>query len=570
MIDRAIEYAKSVVDGKQVAGKLVIKACQRFLDDLKRQQSDDFPFYYSQTYAHKVIKFVESLPQTNGDPLELEPFEVFILANIYGWRQKDDDSLRFNRILLSEARKNGKSFLLAAIGVVSLLMEKQPARNRQVLFTANSSQQAHLAFDIMSDQLENLRRNSDYLRRRVKINKQRVTDKETGSFAVPLSTDTHSTDGYNPTLGVVDEYHQAKDDTILNALKSGMIQQDNGILAIISTAGFNLNSPFKSEWDYAADILNGKVNNDRYFAVMYCLDSKEELTNPDMWIKANPLMSNPKIAKTMREQIQNDLDVAMKQHNVNNVLVKNMNMFVQQNEASYISEQDWQHGLIDQAPNIDGKDVYIGADLSKSRDLTAISWLVPLEDGKFYADSHAFVSQYGGIVTKSKRDGIDYQAAAKRGECSISSLESGLIDYDSVFDFVMKFVGKHNLNVKFLVFDPYKWADLVNRFEEAGLPQLQLTQSYKNLSIPIGKFKEELIKGNVLHTSNKMLAYNVSNAILKYNFNGQALLDKTKKQNKIDCLAALIDAWAAGYDYFNQQTINQKLNDYYSSPAFLN
>ena len=348
-----------------------------------------------------------------------------------------------------------------------------------------------------------------------------------------------------------------------------MIQQDNGILAIISTAGFNLNSPFKKEWDYAADILKRKYINDRYFAVMYCLDNKDEVMNQDMWIKANPLMSNPKIARTMKEQIQNDLDVAVKQSNLNNVLVKNMNMFVQQNEASYISEQDWQHGLIDQAPNIDGKDVYIGADLSKSRDLTAISWLVPLEDGKFYADSHAFVSQYGGIVTKSKRDGIDYQAAAQRGECSISSLESGLIDYDSVFDYVMKFVGKHNLNVKYLVFDPYKWADLVNRFEEAGLPQLQLTQSYKNLSIPIGKFKEELVKGNILHTSNKMLAYNVSNAVLKYNFNGQALLDKTKKQNKIDCLAALIDAWAAGYDYFTKMEEAQRTARYYETATNL-
>lgn len=199
-MDRAIQYANSVVKGELVAGKLVTHACQRFLDDMKKQKTDDFPYYYSETYAGKVIKFVESLPQTNGEPLKLEPFEVFILSNIYGWRQVDDNSLRFNRILLSEARKNGKSFLLAAIGVVSLLMEKQPARNRQILFTANSSQQAHLAFDIMSDQLENLRRNSKYLRQRVKINKQRVTDKKTGSFAIPLSTDTHSTDGYNPTL----------------------------------------------------------------------------------------------------------------------------------------------------------------------------------------------------------------------------------------------------------------------------------------------------------------------------------------------------------------------------------
>lgn len=568
MTDQAIEYAKSVVSGQQIAGKLVIKACQRFLDDMKRQEDDDFPYYYSQTYAQKVIRFVESLPQTNGDPLTLEPFEIFILSNIYGWRQVDDDSLRFNRILLSEARKNGKSFLLAAIGVVSLLMEKQPARNRQVLFTANSSAQAHLAFDILSDQLENLRHKSPYLLRRIKINKQRITDKKTGSFAVPLSTDRHSTDGYNPTLGVVDEYHQAKDDTILNALRSGMGQQENGILAIISTAGFNLNSPFKQEWDYAADILNSKAKNDRYFAVMYCLDSEKELFDQDKWIKANPLMSNPKIAKTMKEQIQNDLDVAAKQGNLNNILVKQMNMFVQQSEASFISTQDWSHGMVDEAPDIDNHDVYIGADLSKSRDLTAISWLVPLEDGQFFADSHAFTSTYGGIITKSKRDGIDYQAAAKRGECTISA-SGDVIDYQQVYDYVMRFVGDHNLNVKFLVFDPYKWSDLTNSFDRAGFPQFQLVQSYKNLSIPIGKFKEELLKDNVLHTNNRMLAYNASNAILKYNANGQALLDKTRKENKFDCLAALIDAWAVGYDYFTKKEDNKRRTEYYETATNL-
>lgn len=568
MTDQAIEYAKNVINGKQIAGKLVIKACQRFLYDLKKQNTNDFPYYYSEQYAQKVIRFIGSLPQTNGQPLTLEPFEAFILSNIYGWRQVDDNSLRFNRILLSEARKNGKSFLLAAIGVVSLLMEKQPARNRQVLFTANSSQQAHLAFDMLSDQLDNLRRRSPYLQQRLKINKQRITDVKTGSFAIPLSTDKHSTDGYNPTLGVVDEYHQAKDDTILNALKSGMTQQENGILAIISTAGFNLNSPFKQEWDYAADILNGKVKNDRYFAVMYSLDSKEELFDQEKWIKANPLMSNPKIGKTMKEQIQNDLDVAAKQGNLNNVLVKNANMFVQQSEASFISTQDWEHGTIEQAPDIQDHDVYIGADLSKSRDLTAISWLVPLENGKFFADSHAFTSTYGGITTKSKRDGIDYQAAAKRGECTISA-GGDVIDYQQVYDYVMRFVGDHNLNVKFLVFDPYKWSDLTNAFDRAGFPQFQLVQSYKNLSIPIGKFKEELLKDNVLHTNNKMLAYNVSNAILKYNSNGQALLDKTRKENKFDCLAALIDAWAVGYDYFTKKEDNKRRTEYYETATNL-
>ena len=568
MTDQAIEYAKSVVSGQQIAGKLVIKACQRFLDDMKRQEDDDFPFYYSQTYAQKVIRFVESLPQTNGDPLTLEPFEIFILSNIYGWRQVDDDSLRFNRVLFSEARKNGKSFLISCIAVISLLMEKTPRRNRQVLFTANSYKQALIPFSILSDQLTLLRKQSPYLRQRIKIGKQKITDQESNSFAVPLATDTSSLDGYQPILSCCDEVHESKNSAMINVLKSGMIQQKNGILALISTAGFDLNSPFKHEWDYAVDLLNGKVKNDRYFAIMYCLDSEKEAFDQDKWVKANPLMSNPKIAKTMKEQIQNDLDVAAKQGNLNNVLVKNFNCWRQQSEASFISTQDWSHGMVDEAPDIDNHDVYIGADLSKSRDLTAISWLVPLEDGRFFADSHAFTSTYGGITTKSKRDGIDYQAAAKRGECTISA-SGDVIDYQQVYDYVMRFVGDHNLNVKFLVFDPYKWSDLTNSFDRAGFPQFQLVQSYKNLSIPIGKFKEELLKDNVLHTNNRMLAYNVSNAILKYNANGQALLDKTRKENKFDCLAALIDAWAVGYDYFTKKEDNKRRTEYYETATNL-
>ncbi len=568
MNNRATEYAKKVVNGNQVAGKLVRLACQRFLDDLEKQGTEDFPYFYSDKYANKVIQFVESLPQTNGQPLVLEPYEVFMLSNIYGWRQCDDNSLRFNRILLSMARKNGKSFLLAAIGVVSLLMEKQPARNRQVLFTANSSQQAHLAFDIMCDQLNKLRSESKYLRHRITVNKQRATDIKTGSFAVPLSTDTHSTDGYNPTLGVVDEYHQAKNDAILNALKSGMIQQDNGILAIISTAGFNLHSPFKSEWDYAADVLNSKIKNDRYFAVMYCLDDPKEVFDQEKWIKANPLMSNKKIAKTMKEQIQNDLDVAVKQNNLNNVLVKNMNLFVQQNSNSYISLQDWERGRIESKPNIHGKDVYIGLDLSKRGDLTGVSWLIPVGDGKFYVDTKAFVGWYGGITQKSKSDGFDYAQAARRGECSLSTLEAGTVDYDAMWDWIMRFVGKYNLNVKALAYDPYNIRILEGKIERAGFKSVSVIQSRRNLSIPIRAFKDEVIKGNILHTDNKLMAFNVDNAVIRWNFNGQPLLDKVRGANKIDCLAALMDAYVVGMDYYKEQENTQRANDYYLSDEF--
>lgn len=563
----AVDYAQQVVDGEIVAGKLIKQAAKRFLDDLKRQGDDDFPFHFDSERAKKVVAFIEALPQTNGAPLKLEPFEVFILSNIYGWRQ-DDGSLRFNRVLISEARKNGKSFLLASIGVIALLMEKNPQRGRQILFTANSAQQAHLAFDIMADQLAAIRSKSPYVRHRVKIGKQRIDDLESNSFAIPLATDKHTTDGYNPTLGIVDEYHQARDDSILNALKSGMIQQDNGLLAIISTAGFNLHSPFKQEVDYVADILAGKIKNERYFAAIYSLDSPEELDNEDAWIKANPLMSNPKIAKTMADKIRNDIEVAKKNGSLNNVLVKNMNLFVQQSEDSFLTTQEWDIGRVEKAPDLYGRDAYIGVDLSKRGDLTAVSWLIPTGGGKFYVDSHAFVGTHGGLEQKSKTDGVDYQSLAQRGECSISTLDSGVIDYDSVFTYVKDYVDKHHLRVKYLCYDPWNWKELLGRFEKEGYPQFEVKQSRKDLAIPIKTLKEEVIKGNLLHTNNKLLSYHVANAIVKYDTWGNPLLDKTRNANKIDMIASLLTAFTVGMDYYNSEEANQAKNDYYTSKTF--
>lgn len=177
-MDRALEYADAVLSGKILACKNIKLACQRFKNELAKQSTKDFPYHYDSELAERIYKFVELLPTTAGKPLKLELFQCFILGNLYGWRLDSDDSRRFTRALLSFARKNGKTFLIACIGVVELLMEKEPARNRQILFTANGAKQAHLAFDMMTDQLNAIRGKSKYMRQRVKINKQRVTDLE--------------------------------------------------------------------------------------------------------------------------------------------------------------------------------------------------------------------------------------------------------------------------------------------------------------------------------------------------------------------------------------------------------
>lgn len=148
------EYCNKILSGKILAGKKVKQACRRHMNDLKRQRTKDFPYYFDNEIAEKAINFVGMLPTTDGKELHLELFQRFVIGSLYGWREVSTGYRRFNRAFISIARKNGKSFLISAIGAVALLMENVPARGRQILFTANSSKQAHLAFDQLQNGLK--------------------------------------------------------------------------------------------------------------------------------------------------------------------------------------------------------------------------------------------------------------------------------------------------------------------------------------------------------------------------------------------------------------------------------
>lgn len=568
MVDRTKEYCDAILNGKILAGKKVKQACQRHMNDLKRQRTKDFPYYFDNEQAEKAINFVGMLPTTDGKKLNLELFQSFVIGSLYGWREVDTGYRRFNRAFISIARKNGKSFLISAIGAVALLMEETPARGRQVLFTANSSKQAHLAFDQLQNGLKQVVSKSPYMRRRLKILNNEIVDLDSDSKAVPLATDTSSLDGYNPTLGIIDEYHKAKTREVYDVLKSGTIQQPNSLIAVISTSGLELNSPMHEDYEYLSKVLAGKEKAERYFALIYELDEDKEVFNRANWIKANPLMSNKLIAKTMTEQLQSDLDIAIKQNSLNPFLSKNMNVWKQASENSYISVDDWKIGKVKTEPDLNNREMYWGVDLSKSSDLTAVSWLVPIGENKFYVGSHAFVATKYGLDQKIKTDGIDYRARERAGECDITKSADGVIDYHQVFNYMREMVGKYNWTVQGVCFDPWSFDYLLTDFENAGYPLIEVRQGQKSLAIPTKRFKEELFKGNILHTKNKLLDYNVNNAILKYDSNNNPMIDKAKHSNRIDEIASIMDAFSAAYDYYDKQKGAKANNEFYKSSSF--
>ncbi|EME8138673.1 terminase large subunit [Enterococcus faecium] len=560
------EYIEKVLSGELVAPKKIIQACERHISDLERSKSDSFPYVFDEEQATKAIKFMQLLPATNGDKIDMLGFQKFIIGSLYGWRTKENDYRRFNRALISMARKNGKTYLVSGLGANALILEKEPAEGRQVLFTANSHKQAKLGYDMLSNSLRNVVKSSKFLRPQLKIMNSKIQHLPSNSFAMALASETSTLDGFGATVAIRDEAHENKDRKVENVLKSGMAQQKNGLLATISTAGLSLNVPLYEDYLLTNLILEGKEQADRYFIAIWELDDPEEIHDQEKWIKANPIFESEEIKKVMIPTIQDDVDLALKQNNLNAVLVKSFNLWRQASEDSYMSAEDWQATEVE-PQDITGKPVYIGVDLSKTDDLTSVSWIVPLDNGKLYCDSHSFVATKYGLQDKEKRDGLPYRELEKTGECSITQLESGIVDYDQVFEFIQDLIQENDLECLGIAYDPYNANSLISKSEKANYPMLEVRQGTITLNVPTRTFREQVYEGNIIHRKNTILTHAVNNAILKTDNNG-IQINKSKNSNKIDPIAALINAYVFAMDYFTATEGAKADNEFYTSEEF--
>lgn len=560
------DYIEKVLSGELVAPKKIIQACERHINDLERSKSDSFPYVFDEEQATKAIKFMQLLPATNGDKIDMLGFQKFIIGSLYGWRTKENDYRRFNRALISMARKNGKTYLVSGLGANALILEKEPAEGRQVLFTANSHKQAKLGYDMLSNSLRNVVKSSKFLRPQLKIMNSKIQHLPSNSFAMALASETSTLDGFGATVAIRDEAHENKDRKVENVLKSGMAQQKNGLLATISTAGLSLNVPLYEDYLLTNLILEGKEQADRYFIAIWELDDPEEIHDQEKWIKANPIFESEEIKKVMIPTIQDDVDLALKQNNLNSVLVKSFNLWKQASEDSYMSAEDWQATEVSNE-DITGKPVYIGVDLSKTDDLTSVSWIVPLDNGKLYCDSHSFVATKYGLQDKEKRDGLPYRELEKAGECSITQLESGIVDYDQVFQFIQDLIQENDLECMGICYDPYNANSLISKAEKANYPMLEVRQGTITLNVPTRTFREQVYEGNVIHNKNTILTHAVNNAILKTDNNG-IQINKAKNSNKIDPIASLINAYVFAMDYFTKTEGSKADNEFYTSEEF--
>lgn len=540
LIERLVHYAQDVIDGRITACKKHIQACERFVVDIERSQESDFPFYFDAEELYRFYRWSRMFKHTKGvlagQPIELTDFQLFIVGNIFCWKRKDTGIRRFRKAYIQLARKNAKSQLLALIASYECFISPEQS---EVYIAGWGREQSSIVYNEILSQIQA----ADLLKGKFSDSYGRIRHLKSGSVIQPLSKESRKTgDGKNPSLAVIDEYHAHETSEIYDVMISGMVARANPLIVVITTAGFNLSSPCFTEYQYVSSVIDpsSPIENEEYFVMICELDKDDDIKDERNWIKANPIVATYEEGMAfLRSELQAALDVPEK---MRNFLTKNMNLWVDRKDNGYMPMDAWAAcgaSKDNPLPDIAVRDCYVGVDLSKKIDLTSIGGVIPLEDGRFFVWSHSFIPE-DTLATKRKTDKVPYDLWAKQGWITVTP--GAVVDYRFIMSHIKKLEEEHMWRIKEICYDPYNATQFAQEMDSEGYTMVEIRQGVKTLSEPTKNFRELVLSGNIIHDNNPVLTWAISNAVTKQDHNENIMLDKDKSTNRIDPIAAVINA----------------------------
>lgn len=398
MIDRVTEYARKVVNREIVAGELHILACQRHLNDLERQNTVDFPYYWDVAKSERILEYAETLFIGEGfekKPVKLLGFQIFDMGCLFGWYNQNNKR-RFRRSYESMARQNSKTF---KNGIRGTYIAGFSGYYYGKLFTAaTKKRQAKLAWEEMAK----------FIQSDEDLAGEDITSEKSGMFAIKeykstiIANETHCTiealskesgldDGFRAIFASIDEYHQHKTNQIYKALYNGTKSLPETLISIITTRGDKINTPCYELDSYCCNILRGIAIAEDFFVDIFSLDKGDDIWDPKNLIKANPyLAAKEDTLKVLISDMQTAKDMGGNEQR--DFMVKVLNMWVNRTDDLLIDANKWKECATDKTiENMRGKTCYAGIDLSSGGDLTTISLEFPLDSEKFYIYSHSFM-----------------------------------------------------------------------------------------------------------------------------------------------------------------------------------
>ncbi|WP_260320202.1 terminase large subunit [Peribacillus simplex] len=524
------EYAKGVTSHIITTSKKVFQACQRHLKDLERQGTKKFPYVFDEEKGHRPVEYIQRFckpSQGDYDRLELQPWQHFIVGSLYGWVHKDSGVRRFKEGLIFVGRKNGKSTLVSGLSLYS--SSKDGENGARVYQLANSKEQAKEVFD----ECVAMVKSSPILNRHFDPTNKEIRFGRTMSKIIPLATDSKKMDGKNCSFGVFDEIHEYKNYKLINVIKNSTGARKQPLLLYITTAGYQLDGPLVDYYDKAADVLDGVIDDERCFYFLAELDEKDDLDNPENWIKANPNLGTTLKLETLIEEWESRKHIPAER---SDFITKRLNLFVKSDEQSFLDYSVIKRN--DKVINIEtlkNRNCIGSFDLSESEDFTSACLEFPLDTGEVFVLSHSWIPRKKVLADNEK---IPYLEFAKDGLLTI--VDEDYIKLEQVYDW---FVAKSKIyTIEKIAYDPAKAYRLVKDLESYGFVTEIVRQGPLTLTPGLRDLETMFMDGKVIFNKNRLLRWYINNVKLKKNENGSWLPQKQNRYRKIDGFAAMLNS----------------------------
>lgn len=537
----AYGYAIDVLSGRIPASIWTRLACQRFCTDRANSKSENYPFTLDGDAFGRACRFIERMPLTKGEGarkrerLILQPWQAFIIVNIFGWLVKATRRRRFREAYIKVPRKNGKSELAAAIALY--LMAGDGEVGAEIFCGGWGEEQSRKVFGAAALMV----RNEPALGKKLGIEiwgskrkPETITQIASGSKMVPLVAKPG--DGDNPHGYICDEYHEHKTDEQYDTMKTGMVARSQSLIFIITTAGATIGGPcYRYEDDVKKQLRAGTIP-DRQFICCWEVDEGDDWKSDEAIKKANPNLN----VSVNFSDLAAARDVAVGRQNKRNIFkAKHLNLWVGA-ESGYFDTEGWlragQHPL--SIEDMKGRRCWLALDLAEKVDFCALAIWSPRDDASGFDVWMKFWLPDETI--ENTPEGHNYRVWSDINPPALERTPGAMVDFDQIERDILQ-IWKVIDGVD-LSFDPAHAAGIIPRLGAQGIPCVDFAASAKNLSDPMQLLDGYIRQGVIRHDNNPVMSWMMSNVVnvstrLDLNYPGRVI-----RENKIDGPFSLIMA----------------------------
>jgi phage terminase large subunit-like protein len=540
-------------------------------------------FIFDEAAADRAEQFFSTIlrhavGEWAGEHFVLEPWQRDeIVRPLFGWK-RPDGTRRYRIVWIEVPRKNGKSTLVAGIGLYLLFCDNEPAA--EIYSAAADEPQAGIIHGCAKAMVQQ----SDSLSRRSQVYKRSIVVAASGSFYQTVSSAPETKHGFNPHGILFDEVHTQPNRELWDVLTSGSGARRQPLIVAATTAGVDRHSICWELHDHALKVRDGIIENPNLLVVIYAADEAEDRKDPEYWKReetwaaANPNYGVSVKPDFLRERCQFAISNAAAENNFKRLY---LNLWTEQ-VTRWLPMDRWDQ-CADPIPleELRGRPCWAGLDLASRTDLTALALVFPPKDlpagddpgnsipsedvpdeeqvsagaCSSFAPSSEVEKQEpaparwdvllwywvpeDGARERAQRDRVPYLNWIRDG--LIEATPGEVTDYSYIRKRLRELAGQYSIQE--IGFDPWNATQIATELgEQDGFTMVEVRQGTQTLSEPMKLLSSQVLKRELRHGGNPVLRWNASNIAVHTDSNGNIKPDKKASSERVDGVVAVIIA----------------------------